>query len=166
MAKKPLTYENALARATNLCARAEHCRFEITSKLRQWGVGEQDAAKILDWLEDGGFINEERFALSFTHDKYRFEGWGRTKIRYTLRRYGIGDVAVQAAFQEIDENEYTAILRTLLETKARHSAETDPYKKKASLFRYAMSRGYESALISKIVSGLVSGADDFEVEEE
>ncbi len=166
MAKKPLTYENALTRAANLCARAEHCRFEIAAKLRQWGTDVQDAERILDWLEDGGFINEERFAQSFVHDKYRFDGWGRTKIRYTLRRYGIGDAAVEAAFREIDENEYVGILRTLLETKSRHSAETDPYKKKASLFRYAMSRGYEPQLISKIVSGLVSGADDFEVEEE
>lgn len=165
MAKKPLTYENALTRAANLCARAEHCRFEIAAKLRQWGTDVQDAERILDWLEDGGFINEERFAQSFVHDKYRFDGWGRTKIRYTLRRYGIGDAAVEAAFREIDEEEYVGILRTLLETKSRHSAETDPYKKKASLFRYAMSRGYESQLISKIVSGLVSGADDFDVEE-
>lgn len=165
MAKKPLTYENALARAANLCARAEHCRFEIAAKLRQWRTDVQDAERILDWLEDGGFINEERFAQSFVHDKYRFDGWGRTKIRYTLRRYGIGDAAVEAAFREIDEEEYVGILRTLLETKSRHSAETDPYKKKASLFRYAMSRGYEPQLISKIVSGLVSGADDFDVEE-
>lgn len=165
MAKKPLTYENALTRAANLCARAEHCRFEIAAKLRQWGTDVQDAERILDWLEDGGFINEERFAQSFVHDKYRFDGWGRTKIRYTLRRYGIGDAAVEAAFREIDENEYVGILRTLLETKSRHLAETDPYKKKASLFRYAMSRGYEPQLISKIVSGLVSGADDFDVEE-
>ncbi len=165
MAKKPLTYENALTRAANLCARAEHCRFEIAAKLRQWGTDVQDAERILDWLEDGGFINEERFAQSFVHDKYRFDGWGRTKIRYTLRRYGIGDAAVEAAFREIDEEEYVGILRTLLETKSRHSAETDPYKKKASLFRYAMSRGYEPQLISKIVSGLVSGADDFDVEE-
>lgn len=165
MAKKPLTYENALTRAANLCARAEHCRFEIAAKLRQWGTDVQDAEKILDWLEDGGFINEERFAQSFVHDKYRFDGWGRTKIRYTLRRYGIGDAAVEAAFREIDEDEYVGILRTLLETKSRHSAETDPYKKKASLFRYAMSRGYEPQLISKIVSGLVNGADDFDVEE-
>lgn len=165
MAKKPLTYENALTRAANLCARAEHCRFEIAAKLRQWGTDVQDAERILDWLEDGGFINEERFAQSFVHDKYRFDGWGRTKIRYTLRRYGIGDAAVEAAFREIDEDEYVGILRTLLETKSRHSAETDPYKKKASLFRYAMSRGYEPQLISKIVSGLVNGADDFDVEE-
>lgn len=165
MAKKPLTYENALTRAANLCARAEHCRFEIAAKLRKWGADVQDAERILDWLEDGGFINEERFAQSFVHDKYRFDGWGRTKIRYTLRRYGIGDAAVEAAFREIDEEEYVGILRTLLETKSRHSAETDPYKKKASLFRYAMSRGYEPQLISKIVSGLVSGADDFDVEE-
>lgn len=165
MAKKPLTYENALTRAANLCARAEHCRFEIAAKLRQWGTDVQDAERILDWLEDGGFINEERFAQSFVHDKYRFDGWGRTKIRYTLRRYGIGDAAVEAAFREIDEEEYVGILCTLLETKSRHSAGTDPYKKKASLFRYAMSRGYEPQLISKIVSGLVSGADDFDVEE-
>lgn len=165
MAKKQLTYENALTRAANLCARAEHCRFEIAAKLRQWGTDAQDAERILDWLEDGGFINEERFAQSFVHDKYRFDGWGRTKIRYTFRHYGIGDAAVEAAFREIDEDEYVGILRTLLETKSRHSAETDPYKKKASLFRYAMSRGYEPQLISKIVSGLVSGADDFDVEE-
>ena len=130
MAKKPLTYENALTRAANLCARAEHCRFEIAAKLRQWGTDVQDAERILDWLEDGGFINEERFAQSFVHDKYRFDGWGRTKIRYTLRRYGIGDAAVEAAFREIDEEEYVGMKRsrairqkpTLIKRRRRCSA--------------------------------------------
>lgn len=162
MVKKALTYEAGLARAAGVCARGEHSGFEMRRKLQQWGADAEVAGKIVDWLEKQGFIDEMRFARSFVHDKYRFDGWGRIKIRYALGQHGVDGQVADDALQEVDDAEYRSNLQVLLRAKFRASNEKNPYKLKASLFRYAMSRGYELDYIAPVVAGLVAGADDFD----
>lgn len=162
MVKKALTYEAGLARAAGLCARGEHSGFEMRRKLLQWGADAEIARKIVGWLEENGFIDESRFAKSFVHDKYRFDGWGRIKIRYTLGQHGVVGQVADEALQEIDDAEYRSNLQVMLRAKFCASNEKNPYKLKALLFRYAMSRGYEPDYIAPVVAGLVAGADDFD----
>lgn len=163
MAKKELGYEAALGRAAGLCSRAEHSRAEIQRKLRQWGAASEVASQVVGWLEANGFIDEERFARAFVHDKSRFDCWGRVKIRYALRQHGISSAVADAAMSEIDKEEYGRNLQMILESKFRSAAEKDPYKLKNALFRYALSRGFEPELVLPVVSDLVSGAEDFDV---
>lgn len=165
MAKKEISYDNALSRCATLCARAEHSRFELMRKMRQWGANGTVIEKVIETLEDGGFIDEERFAHAFVNDKYRFDGWGRIKIRYSLRQQGIADNLIAEAMNEIDGEEYEEILSRLLKAKHRMVAGRDPYKQKDALVRYAASRGFELSLVSRMVASLVAGADDFEVDD-
>lgn len=162
MNRKPLTYEEALERAAGLCSRAEHSAVEIGRKLRRWGVDADSAGKIAEWLSDNGFIDEERFARAFVHDKYRFDGWGRIKIRHALRQHGVAADVAEAAMSEVDEEEYLSVLRGLLAAKCRVLGMTDPYKKKIALFRFAASRGFEPGIVSSVAGDLVEGADDFD----
>ena len=164
MAKKILSYDNALSRAASLCARAEHCSSEIRTKLIRWNAERGDIDRIIETLEDQGFIDEQRFAAAFVNDKAAFDHWGRRKIRFALHRLGIsGSVADEAIRDNINEKDYREGLRQLLEAKCRTlPADADPYKRKATLFRYAATRGFETDYISSIVSQLVDGADDFD----
>lgn len=163
MAKKIKTKEEAMERFAGLCMRVEYSRLEIVRKMRQWGVDPTEAEEVADWLCDHRFIDGERFARSFVHDKYRFDRWGRQKIRFALRQHGIAPDIIEASLAEIDEEEYCRILKSLVEAKARTlAAETDAYKKKDRLFRYAVSRGFEPGCVLAAVSKVVVGADDFD----
>lgn len=163
MAKKPLSFDNALERAAAWCSRAEHSRLEIIKKLRRLGVTPDVAEKVAERLEENGFIDEERFARAFVYDKSRFEYWGRTKIRYQLRQLGVSAAVAESALEEIDEEEYVRNLTMLLHAKFRSLPDSsDPYKQKNALYRYAMTRGFESRHITPIVTSLIKGADDFE----
>ena len=49
--------------------------------------------------------------------------------------------------QEIDDKAYFETLRQVLQKKNEQEKETNPYKRKAKLTRYLVSRGYEYDLI-------------------
>ena len=94
-----------------------------------------------------------------------FDLWGRIKIRQALRLHGIDSETIAAALDDVDSELYRHNLDTLLRQKAKLTTETDPYKRKTALYRFAASRGYESELALPIINRLVSGGDDFDVDE-
>jgi len=161
MVKRQVSYDTALERAAGICARGEHSQAEMERKARLWGLSGEDAARLSDWLVENGFVDEERFVRAFVHDKFRFEYWGRIKIRYALRQHGVSVGLVEQALKEIDETEYLGNLKMLLEAKFRSLSEDNPYRLKDKLFRYAAGRGFESKDVLPIIASLVDGADDF-----
>lgn len=162
---KPITYETALERCAAACARAEHSAGELRKKMVRWRLPRQDADRVIDFLYDNAFIDDARFAHAFVNDKVAFDLWGRIKIRQALRLHGIDSETIAAALDDVDSELYRHNLDTLLRQKAKLSTETDPYKRKTALYRFAASRGYESELALPIINRLVSGGDDFDVDE-
>ena len=162
---KPITYETALERCAAACARAEHSAGELRKKMARWRLTRQDADRVIDFLYDNAFIDDARFAHAFVNDKVAFDLWGRIKIRQALRLHGIDSETIAAALDDVDSELYRHNLDTLLRQKAKLSTETDPYKRKTALYRFAASRGYESELALPIINRLVSGGDDFDVDE-
>lgn len=126
-------FQKAYKQASALCARSEHCRRDISERLRRSELSRDEIEALLDRLEDEGFINHERYAQAFVSDKFRFAHWGRLKIRAALMQKGIPSDLITAALSEkIDDEEYLASLRHILQ------------KGKPSL---ALSRGYEPHLV-------------------
>lgn len=162
---KPITYETALERCAAACARAEHSAGELRKKMGRWRLPRQDADRVIDFLYDNAFIDDARFAHAFVNDKVAFDLWGRIKIRQALRLHGIDSETIAAALDDVDSELYRHNLDTLLRQKAKLTTETDPYKRKTALYRFAASRGYESDLALPIINRLVSGGDDFDVDE-
>ena len=50
--RKPISKENATVRLESLCARAEHCTYELMTKLRGWGITGEVAEDIINGLID------------------------------------------------------------------------------------------------------------------
>ena len=78
--------KEALSKVRSLCARQEQCRQDILLKLFKWEISVSDSEQILETLEQEGFIDHLRYARSFTVDKFKFNKWGRIKIRWMLRQ--------------------------------------------------------------------------------
>ena len=137
--------EVALKRLSNTCARREICEQDALKKLFQWQVPEEEQAKIMAQLVQYGFIDNERYARAYAEDKMKYNRWGARKVEMMLRSKGIDDDIISAAIDEVsDEDCQMETLRKLLEEKARSLRnETDPYKKKQKLLRFAISRGFD-----------------------
>ena len=126
-----ITETDALSRLAAYCSTAEHCRAEVTEKLQRWGISYDAIDRIINRLEQEKYIDEERFCRAFIHDKYRFAKWGKIKIG-------------QAPYlNEIDEDEYLAILNNLLMTKRKSVHAENEFELTNKLVRFALSRGFE-----------------------
>lgn len=150
---QPFTTDQAYQWAASRCALGEHCRGDISQKLRQRGLSSADCDAVCDRLEDAGFINEERYTRAFVHDKLLFDGWGRIKITQALRLNGISASLIRDVLADlVDDEAYEARLRTLIERKAATLPPSDdPRQRTQRLVRFAAARGYEPELIFRVV---------------
>lgn len=148
---KVIAPEKALIRCEELCARAERCEHELREKMRAWRIDSRDIEAIINSLTTRRFLDDSRFARAFVRDKYRFARWGRRKIVMALKQKHIDSGVIEEALEEINQDEYTSILRSLLKAKAAHMERPLSYEDRVKLFRFAVARGFETLLVSSLL---------------
>ena len=151
---KKISTEQAYTWAAGRCSLREFCRSEVLTKFLEKGLSRPEAEKLLDRLEDGDFINEDRYARAFVHDKTLYDRWGRIKTRQALRMRGIDNDKIEAALALIDEEEYMAMLRGLLAQKSKSVKAENEYEMRQKLVRYAAGRGFEPEMVFSAVEDL------------
>ena len=152
MNKKYLSYDEAVKKLQSYCAYQERCQEEVRSKLIELGVYGEELDRVIADLIEENYLNEQRFALCFAGGKFRIKQWGRKKIVQELKAKKISEYSIRKALEsEISVAEYSATLIEVLQKKANLLSEKDPYKRKQKLVQYAMSRGFETALILEVL---------------
>ncbi len=152
--RRKLEPEAALGQMRSFCAYQERCHKEVRSRLIEYQVYGDTLEEIISDLITEGFLNEERFARSYTRGKFRMKGWGRVKIRSELKYRLISDYCIRKAMTEIDEEEYYETLQRLLTKKDNLLREKNPYKRRKKLTDHANRRGYEYELIAEVLKGM------------
>ena len=141
--KNECTEEEGRIKAEAYCSVAERCVDDVLRKLQQWGVEEDARESIVALLVKERYIDERRYACAFVRDKYRFNQWGRVKISQALRMKRLASDDISAALDEIDEDEYEAVLTSLLQKKSRSIKASNEYERNGKLVRFAASHGYD-----------------------
>ena len=149
-----ITETEALNKVAAYCSTAEHCRAEISEKLQRWGLPYDVIDRILKRLVDEKYIDEERFCRAFVNDKYRFAKWGKIKIGQALQLKKIPQRVFFPYLNEIDEDEYLAILNNLLMTKRKSVHAENEFELTNKLVRFALSRSSTLTRISASVRPL------------
>lgn len=159
----PLTPDKALAKAAHLCAQGEKSPKEIFDKLITWGVSEPVAEEIVCRLREEKYIDEERYAHAFVHDKFVYEHWGKVKISYALRQKGISESLISNTLDDvISDEDYVQSLSDLLASRMRGMSLPLSVNDRAKLYRFAMQRGYDSQTFSSAVRGGGESSEDLE----
>lgn len=158
--KKPISAATALNRLEALCSRSEQCTGEARKKLTAWGINHNDAEKIVASLIQRRFIDDHRFCRAFVRDKIMFAHWGRRKITLSLIQKRVDRNIIAEAINEIDETEYLAILKKIVLAKAKTIEDAETYDGRTCIFRFAVSRGFEPALVSKVIREIAAGDAD------
>lgn len=142
-----------LQKAASFCAYQERTQDELRQRLKQWGVWGDEADEIIAELISLNYLSEERFAKTYAGGKFRIKKWGKMRIKQELSRRGLTDYTIRQGMGEIDEEAYRATLKQLLIKKntALERTETDAFKRKQKLVRFALTKGYESELVWKII---------------
>lgn len=116
------------------CARAEHCESEVMEKLRLWGCEATLADSIISQLTKDNYINSERYAQAFVHDKLLYQGWGRRKIELMLHTKNLPSSTIRTTLDNIDETEYIRILKQVMRKKKGATRE--------QVARFCLQRGF------------------------
>lgn len=146
-----MTYEIALQRLTALCASAEHCEYEMTEKMRKWEVDESDRQRIVEYLRDAKFVDDERYARAFVKDKIKYNKWGRRKVEQALWAKHIADDIRQRVLDEVDDSEYKSVLADLLKSKRRSIKAATDYELNMKLIKFALSRGFDYSIVRQCI---------------
>ena len=151
MTNKQITESEAKSRLSALCAQRERCSHEMIEKMKQWELSDEVQAKIMQYLTEHKFVDDERYARALSMDKLRYNKWGRKKIEHALWQKHIDNAIISDVLDEIDDEEYLSVLRPLLQSKRRSTKGGSEYEVNQKLIRFALSRGYEYRLIRQCV---------------
>ena len=151
---KEYSKDAAYSRATALCSKSEKCMSDIRKKLFDWHVQQEDHNAIIDDLVENKYIDEERFATYFVRDKFRFNGWGRVKIKYHLSQKAIPSYLIDQAMSEIEADVYLESLKHAIEVKNRSIKSEDKYERRNKLMRFAAGRGFTPDEVTRALDNL------------
>lgn len=159
--KPEITSDQARLRLESLCVRGEQCAHDVREKLRRWGIGEAEAGKIVARLEREGFVDAERYCRAYVRDKFRYNRWGRIKIRAMLRSKRLPDDKISLAIaEEITDTAYRAALDELLVKKSRSLTKRQAQQRLQALVAFAGSRGFEADLAFEAARTVITANDD------
>jgi len=155
--KKDWSLEQAKEKMTTFCAYQERCLWDARRKLNEKGIKkDEDQDEILDFLIEDGYIDEERFVMSFCRGKFNMKKWGKGRIRRELAFRDISKSLIEKGLMEIDEVAYYDSLLNQVEKKWEQSKESDSFKKRFKIVGYLMQKGYEKDLIEEAIENIIS----------
>ena len=152
MKSKIITPLVAIEKARKYCAYQERAHSEVRKKLYEWGMNEEHVEGIISKLITEGFINEERFAVTFARGKFRIKKWGKNRIKAELKKRKITEYCINKALSEIDRKEYLKTLKEVILKKEKEIKEKNKLKRKNKLAQYTISRGFEPELVWNLIN--------------
>jgi len=158
MIKKKSTYtlEEATRLLESYCIYQDRCHAEVAQKLKSIHMIPAAIQKITLHLLENNFLNEERYAKSFTRGKHKINKWGRRKIENELIGKDISLFNIKTGLQEISEEEYQENLTKLAEKKLNELGGRVSSENMKKLFTYLFQKGYETDLVYGVIGNLPS----------
>jgi regulatory protein len=154
---KSLDAAEVYVRATRYCAYQERSHEEVRNKLHTLGLRGDAIDEALSKLILDGFLNEERFAKAFSGGKFRIKNWGRIKIEQALKAHDISTRCIAIGLREIDEDDYRATLKKLIQRKADSITEENVYKRRDIISKYVIAKGFEPELVWELLKEEIPG---------
>ncbi|MBS7328454.1 MAG: recombination regulator RecX [Oxalobacter sp.] len=136
------------ARALRFLASREHSAWELTAKLKPYAEETDDIESLIQWLQEKGFLSEERFAE--TYARHRAARYGSRKILYDLQNHQLPSSVMQEITETLEETELQRAF-VLWERKFGKPPETLP--EKAKQIRFLQQRGFPGNIIRQVIKG-------------
>ena len=111
--------------------------------------------EIISKLRAEKFLDDERYAKAYISDKFRFNKWGKIKLRYYLKAKGLPDNLIEKGLHEIKDDQYKKALIDTLKGKARKVKSDNKFDKLGQIIRFAQSRGFEPEIIHRYLPEVI-----------
>lgn len=145
--QRVFTLDEAKKKLEYYCAYQERCHQEVMLKLREMKMIPSAIDTIIGHLIEHNYLNETRFAQSFSRGKFRTKKWGREKILRELKLRQISPYNIKLALKEIPEDEYQRTLEELAAKFWKTNASRDKQVQKKKVYNALRYRGWENEFI-------------------
>ena len=159
---KEVSEQGAYLQLAQLCARAEHCQYELTEKMRRWGMSDEAQARVMQRLVSERYVDDERYTQALVRDKIRYNKWGRRKVEQALWQKHIDKDIREQILNEVDDDEYLSVLRPLLKQKQKTLKGGTDYERNQKLVKFALQRGFTYDIIRQCIDGDIDEMSDEE----
>ena len=123
----------------------------MLEKMRRWELSDEAQARVMERLVKERYVDDERYARAFVKDKVRYNKWGRRKVEQALWQKHIDEDIRQQVLDEVDNEEYLAVLRPLLKQKRKSTKAQSDYELNQKLMRFAIGRGFTFDIIRQCI---------------
>ena len=129
----------AKAFAMRSLARRESAKSELANRLRKQDFNDEVISAVLDYCRGYNWVDDERYGAMAVRAGAT-KGQGPIKIRFDLRRKGLSDAQIEAAFEQ-PELDWFELAFALLQRRARASDLGD-FKLRMKWIKYLLGRGF------------------------
>ena len=133
----------AIEVSVKFCSYRERSEKEIIKKLTDKKFSKEIISSTLRKMKDLNFVNNLRFAKSFSRGKNRCNRWGKIKIRYELVGKGLNDEEITIGLDSIDSKMYEESLKKNIEIFRKKNKSDNNNK----LIGHLARKGFEMNLI-------------------
>lgn len=145
----------AVTYALKILAGRDHSEAELRRKLAVKGFPDMTAERVIDKLRQSGYLDDERFALTWAESAIRNgRGYG-CRLKADLSRRGVAEDVIAHALQRLEaEHEESAVLSDLMARKfAGFDFRQTDDRQKRRVISYFQRRGFSLAAILKMLRG-------------
>ncbi len=157
MAELEATPENIRQIALGLLARREHGRLELRRKLQRRFPDALALEQVLDDLELGGYLSDQRYAESMTRSRSS-RGYGPLRVRTELAGKGVGGEMVARALQTQETDWVSLATQALRKRFGSSGGETD-LALRGKQYRFLAQRGFSAEQIRAALAAYEASDD-------
>ncbi len=119
-----------------------------------FSINTYEKEELMVYLIENNFLNEERFAQSFTRGKHNYKKWGKVRIVNELKARNISSTIIKIALKEINDSLYLETFEELANKHWESITESNFMKKRKKFCDYFLRKGWENELIYEKVREL------------
>src|SRR5882724_1030591 len=151
--------EKLLIKMRSYCDYQPRSHFDLRQKMNSLGIWKRDREEIIAQLIVEGYLNEQRFADSYTIERSRQQQWGRVKIKSHLKNRFVSDRCITDAMKLMNEDDYISNLHKHARGKwdSVKGVGANLFVKMRKTGNYLLQKGYESKLIWEVLNKLKKG---------
>ncbi|EDS76677.1 regulatory protein RecX [Clostridium botulinum C str. Eklund] len=145
--------------ALKLLEKSYKTQKEITDKLVSKEYQHKAIERIIKFLKEYKFIDDDKYCTIFINEKV--SSYGRNKIKYLLTQKGISDDIIEYRIRDIDEDFEKKVAYKLAEKKYRLliSSETSYKKIYKKIGDYLLNRGFDYNILNSILNNIIKPED-------
>lgn len=149
--KKSYTFEEIKQKLVNYCAYQDRCHAEVEQKMKEFLLIPEAKEELFLFLINENYLNEERFARSYTRGKFYMKKWGKNKIKLHLKQKQITEKLILKSFEEINDLDYQNAIKYFIEKLKPTYKGLQEFQKNHKIVKYLLSKGYEYEVVASLL---------------